>query len=322
MKYYFLVESGPLGLYTDLYDCTDVKLYSTDRILNPGFLNSFPLLVARCLDKIFRISIQKRLADYMHIPLTEDTCFIIDCGFLRRMDANFLEYLESSRAKICLLLVDSMRGGSPDLVLAKERIFAINWEQVYTIDKDDADEYGWNYIGLNYYSSPKKLIQGLSSDAYFVGGLKGNRDSVIFDLFRKLKKDSYPVFDVYCYSNEQYTKCEKIDGLNHFRKWQSYKKILAKTAATNCIVEILQENQTCQSLRYFEAVVFNKKLLTNNRNVINLPFYDERYMRYFETVGDVDVDWIKKKEQIDYRYNDEFSPKMLFEQIRGDIEKI
>ena len=321
MKYYFLIQSGALGLYKDLYSCENVKFYSIGRALNPDFWLSVLLFGVRCLDKIFGSDFRKKI-DYTHIPLAKEACFIIESGFLRRIDIDFFECLKSSGAKICLLLIDSMGGASPDLMLAKERIFSTKWDQVYTIDKIDADEYGWNYIGLNYYSKPKIFSKGITSDAYFVGGLKGGRDSIILNLFHKLKGASNPLFDLLCYTNEQFENRESMGGLNYSTEWQPYKNILKKIAGTNCIIEILQENQSCQSIRYFEAVALNKKLLTNNKNVFELPFYDEKYIRYFENIDDVDVEWIKKRESVNYHYDNRFSPGKLLRQIRRDVENI
>ena len=73
-----------------------------------------------------------------------------------------------------------------------------------------------------------------------------------------------------------------------------------------------------QSLRYFEAIVYNKKLLTNNPEVVELPYYDERYMRVFESIEDIDVDWVKAIEKIDYKYKGEFSPLGIIEYIKNN----
>ena len=83
----------------------------------------------------------------------------------------------------------------------------------------------------------------------------------------------------------------------------------------NCIIELLQENQKAQSLRYFEAVVFNKKLLTSNENIKKLSFYDKRYMKVFKNLEDIDFDWVNKKEEIDYNYKNEFSPIYIIEEL-------
>ncbi len=81
---------------------------------------------------------------------------------------------------------------------------------------------------------------------------------------------------------------------------------------SNCILEVLQDGQTGSTLRYLEAVCYNKKLLTTNPRIKNYPFYDERYMKVFSSESDIDYDWVKKRETINYGYKDEFSPKYFF----------
>jgi hypothetical protein len=88
---------------------------------------------------------------------------------------------------------------------------------------------------------------------------------------------------------------------------------------TNCIVEILQENQKTQSIRYFEAIFFNKKLLTNNPRITELPYYDERFMKFFSSADGIDFEWVRKKEAVDYGYRGEFSPVHFVEQIEKDF---
>ena len=51
-----------------------------------------------------------------------------------------------------------------------------------------------------------------------------------------------------------------------------------------------------------------------------MPFYDARYMKYFETVSDIDFDWVRRKEKIDYHYNNEFSPVYLLDKIANKIK--
>ena len=114
---------------------------------------------------------------------------------------------------------------------------------------------------------------------------------------------------------DSYNKQRYKDKINYYKKWMPYEKVISQTMATNCIFEVLQDNQYGQSLRYFEAVCFNKKLLTNNKNIKNLPFYNEKYMKIFEEIDDIDYDWVKKREEINYNYNNEFSPIFLIDKI-------
>ena len=72
--------------------------------------------------------------------------------------------------------------------------------------------------------------------------------------------------------------------------------------------------------RYPEAIALNKKILTNNRNVLSERFYDERYIHYFDRIEDVDLDWLKKREEINYQYNGEYSPRELINAVKRRLE--
>ena len=318
MKYYFLIQSGSLGLYKDLYSNRNVTFYSTDKIINPSKIFKIKFFFARVVDKIFRTKVKERMG-YKYIPLTENTCIIIESGFLRRIDEEFLYKIKNSKVKFCLLLIDSMKADSPDLVLAKERIFNIEWHEVYTIDKDDALQYGWKCIGLNYYSKPNIQPKPIKTDAYFVGGLKGNREETILTLYRYLKKCNVNAkFELFCHSQEQFGQKLDGEGLCYYTSWRPYGELLKEIASTNCIIEILQENQGCQSIRYFEAIALNKKLLTNNKHIFELPFYNPKYMKYFDKIEDIDISWIMAREDVNYHYNNEFTPRLFLERIEKE----
>ena len=82
------------------------------------------------------------------------------------------------------------------------------------------------------------------------------------------------------------------------------------------MVEVLADGQSSSSFRYYEAVVYNKKLLTNNSNVKDMPFYDPKYIQYFDDTYSIDYDWIKDNSYgVDFKYNNEFSILRLFDKL-------
>ncbi len=85
------------------------------------------------------------------------------------------------------------------------------------------------------------------------------------------------------------------------------------------MLEILPDNQKEKTGRYLEAILYNKKLLTNNKYLNMLPYFKERYMKYFENIEDIDIEWIKKVEDIDYGYKGEFSPNNILKLIEKYI---
>lgn len=58
-----------------------------------------------------------------------------------------------------------------------------------------------------------------------------------------------------------------------------------------------------------------KKLLTNNYSICNLPFYNSKYIKCFQTFEDIDLEWVRRKENIDYGYRNEFSSVKILDMI-------
>lgn len=97
---------------------------------------------------------------------------------------------------------------------------------------------------------------------------------------------------------------------------KTYKDTLKDMASSNCILELVTPNQSATyTLRDYEAIIYNKKLLTNNKDIFKFPFYNKEYMKYFEDIEDVDFNWIKKDLEIDYKYDGRYSPEKLIEEI-------
>ncbi len=99
-----------------------------------------------------------------------------------------------------------------------------------------------------------------------------------------------------------------------------YRNIIAEVKRSNCLLEVVREFQDDPSYRYYEAVCYNKKLLTNNKRIVNFPFYNPEYIHVFEKPEDIDWDWVKERIPIDYGYDGRFSPSHLFDEVI-EIEK-
>ena len=71
---------------------------------------------------------------------------------------------------------------------------------------------------------------------------------------------------------------------------------------------------TSYSQRVMSAIVYNKKLITNNKNVINSPFVTEDIVKYFDNTNDIDVSFIKSKCKKSHMTNI-FSPVLFLEEL-------
>ena len=101
----------------------------------------------------------------------------------------------------------------------------------------------------------------------------------------------------------------------HFNKHLPYSDMLKILPNVQCILDIPQEDQAALTLRPYEAVVYNKKLLTNNKRIKSFKYYDNRYMQYFERVEDIDWDWLVSDINVNYGYQGDFSPYHLLNQL-------
>ena len=228
----------------------------------------------------------------------------------------YLERFKKQHGNVCLyaLVTDSMHASSPHMDCVRDKLFSDVWDKVLTYDKYDAKEYGFTWFGYSYYSSFDFVKpDAIKSDIYYVGYDKGDRGQIVLDTYNYIQSKGYFArFDVV--SNKA-----KGDNCMHYLKEKiPYPQVIAKVKSTNCILEILQKNQKSQSLRYFEAIVYNKKLLTTNKRIKELPYYDERYMKCFDSIDQIDLEWATTKELIDYHYDGRFSPLKILDFIVSD----
>lgn len=237
-----------------------------------------------------------------------DYYMIVPTMSLIRWDTYEIERLkrEHSNLKLILLILDSLHSKSAHLKYVKTKIFSNVWDLVITYDQFDAKEFGFTWLGYTYYPQCDVLpkIENVS-DALFIGYDKGNRNTTIVKLYKRLMESGVNC-DFRIVKNDK-RKPELPGGVVFSEQNYSYSEIAALASKTNCIIEVLMDGQMTQSYRYFEAITYNKKLLTNNPNIKTLPYYDSRYMKYFLSVEDVDAGWVKEKEKINYGYQGEFS---------------
>lgn len=105
-------------------------------------------------------------------------------------------------------------------------------------------------------------------------------------------------------NNNQY-KDERI-STHTVDEIMPYEVVLKRTLEANCVLEIVRPGQVGFTLRTFEAVVYNKKLLTNNEHIKEFQFYNPSYMKVFKSVEDIDWKWVKERNAVNYHYKGDF----------------
>lgn len=238
-------------------------------------------------------------------------CFVFYMNQYRLKKASYFEYLRKKYPGCKLVLYFS------DIVESYYSIFGdfnldyINktFDLVLSYNKLDVDKYGFVYypqimskIKFNKNDIPL-------SDIFFVGADKGRLDSIlkIYELMR--------AHDINCDFHITLVPQNKIKYSNEitYNKKMSYIEVLKRVQKTRCILELSQPEAYGFTMRTSEALLYNKKLLSNNPILKSTNYYDDRYIQYFKTIDEIDAEWILQEVKVDYEYEGEYSPQKLLE---------
>lgn len=307
-------------MYKDWWIRSDIECYFVDKPL--------PSLPLRILKKFHR---SRKVNRFLNLPwqflwdkrlfdlARRNSFFIFTTGAMARLGASFLKRLryQNPDLKMVLLIVDSMHAHSIHMPEAKPIIKNFPWDLTLSYDLYDCEEFGFTYLGDTIYSKLDGITpSGIQSDIYYVGQNKAGRNNEVIKIYNYLAAQG-----IKCNFNlvgrNKIKRGQNQSGLNFTSKSIPYENIIADVESSACILEVLQSGQRTQTIRYNESVCYNKKLLTNNPHVSDLPFYDDRYMKYFEKIEDIDIDWLKKPCDADFHYNNEFSPNHILDIINS-----
>lgn len=308
-------------MYRDLLFNEQVSSFYVNKPLKSNWINflrrvHFSYRINRIIDLPGKTYWYRQLLS----NINKETCVIFNTGTLSVIGWDLLKKVKAKAAKMVLLIVDSIHAHSAHIKMALPKILNFPWDIVFSYDQNDCKEFGFYYLGTSYYSAMPEITPSLhDSDIYFVGRDKAGRNSKIIDIQKKLVSLGVKCnFNLVGPKNSFDSKIiERIPGLSLSHVDIPYENVVADIKSSNCILEVVQDGQMMQTIRYFEAVCYNKKLLTNNIGLYNLPFYNPKYMKYFSSFEDIDFEWIKKKEDIDYGYKNEFSPVKILDMINN-----
>lgn len=317
-----------LGLFEDLYGTKNVELIVAkqkkpyNRLLRVLKRLHLSWTVNKRLPLPFREIWYEKIQ--FNIKSSVNYCIIVVDAALKTLKPEYLNKIFSQKnVRGVLILVNSMEAKSVAILESKKKFSKVNWESIYSFDFQDVKKYGFKELGYCYYS--KHDIEKVrllypdesGSDVYFTGTIKGGREALVLSVFDKLFRNGVSCdFNIMLTGGRRLKKREYRDNINYYTGgWIPYEKVLAGVLNSNVIVEIMQEGQSGPSIRYYEAVCYNKKLLTNNPNISRFPYYNPNYMKIFITAEDIDISWLKRKMTVEYHYKGDFSPVHLLDAV-------
>ena len=313
------------GLYKDLEDLDSVDvILRKERTVNN-----------KLLKKIKHVHLSGSISKYINLPLKniwyskcdlrilpgEEYYLIFDDLALKSFSQKELnDFTKRNNIKCILVLLNSMDSEIMSRSGIKRKIIKTAWEDVYTFDLRDVEKYKFKFLDYHYYSKHNVSVdEDIKYDLFYVGALYSERKKLIYEIYRSLVRHGVLVdFHLQKHGVDNKKTLPYSDKIHYFTGSEgrlSYEEIITGDLGANTILEVVQNNQSGPTLRYFEAVVYNRKLLTNNPEIVNFPFYNEKYMKIFKQPRDIDFEWIKSGDRPDYKYDNEFSPVHLVESI-------
>jgi hypothetical protein len=113
-------------------------------------------------------------------------------------------------------------------------------------------------------------------------------------------------------------------GINYIKQ-MSYEENMQRVRKTDCVLEVMQDFAVGLTMRTWEAVTYNKKLLTNNIEIINTPFYNLSNILVFDNIEALKTEQVFFNDisrKADHKYKHEISPLKFLEFINLKLEEL
>ena len=173
-----------------------------------------------------------------------------------------------------------------------------------TYNPNDVEKYGMNYISLpcvNFHLPAK--IQVPLYDVH-IRAMDGGRAALIEAVWEYLSERG-----ISCnFIINSPVRIPDRNGIRYTEERLSYKDMVLEELGANVILEVVVPGLgSTGTLRHREAVMYGRKLLTNDSFYKNDNFYESGNIRYFEKPEDIDIEWLKSCEEVSYGYQEEYS---------------
>lgn len=307
----------------DVIYIPEVNKYNVSRKLYRVLFNRHTLGKIIFWDRLFYLVNHSFLSNFLVAKIPDEADIII-CSNASLLKYNNFDKIDihkkRRKSKVVLFLHDTLNKLTPNEVKTiNDKINKNIIDLVYSFDSKDCETYGFKYVVQCYTPIALNPSNIISSDLYFGGRSKGRLPLLSSILVSAQNYKVKSLFRIPELNNKEKEMLLKTSPTIYHEKMLSYEETLKEMINCNCILEIVQDGQSGITWRTVEAFVYNKKLLTNNIQVIHNPYYNPKYIQVFTDVKDIDFEWVKSKEYISYGYKNDYSPLNLISKIKEDL---
>lgn len=218
--------------------------------------------------------------------------------------------------KIVLFLFDSMEVKSMKSYIDKIHNLIL-WgiiDVTYSFDKQDCKKYGFRYweqccVPLS------QTTKEITMDLYFAGRDKGRMDLILSITTKAILENVRIIERIPELPQIKRKSFYNLLKNNYKRKMLPYDAMLKEEQQSNVLLDIVQYGQSGVSWRLIDALYYNKKLITNNHSIKDNKYYNSNWIKVINTASDIDFDWVKKQEYVNYHYQNDYSPINFINEI-------
>ncbi|WP_149427886.1 hypothetical protein [Exiguobacterium acetylicum] len=310
--------------FLDIASKKNVKLIKREDISKFNLINTICKAhlshkINNIVDMPFKSIWYSKLFNFSNLD-KEKLCFIFTPGWYY---PDFISYLKRKfpESKFVFYFSDTIESKMRKIKALNIDYLKSNFDLVLSYNQKDVNFYGLKYSPIYYSKVSEEKISKLNiypkSDVVFIGAAR-NRIKEIEDSFKLFKSAGVSCF-FYVVINEG-TITEEIEGIVYSKEIMPFNEYLSRTFSAKCILEILDSNTEGSTLRFWEAIMYNKKLITNYPHAYKNQFYDPEFIQYFKEINSIDTDFIKKNTIPDYKYNNQNSPIKFLEFIESELK--
>lgn len=207
--------------------------------------------------------------------------------------------------------------------------FSKHFDYCYTFDNKDVEKYPWfKFLPLFYTESEDKYLED-KRDALFIGTIKKGKFAFVHDMEMGLKENGLNCYFYYYIQSKsvfRYLKLKDKDMKGAKIKDFKFEKISEKETyklmkESKMIVDVPMKNQNGLTIRTFEAMGFNKKLITTNKNIVNYDFYDPQNIYVYDGKFDFNSDFFTKPyKMLDKELKEKYSLSSFIDNLLKEVK--
>lgn len=258
----------------------------------------------RILQRIFFYHWSKKLNDILKLPFkslwfkrmcvqnfenTKPVCYVFYSGKYISEEKRLYPYIKTLNPenKCIIYFGDLISKRNIDIAQMKNCC-----DEIVTYDFGEAKTYGLRHFDTLGYGAIMDTDKKDSfvQDVYFLGYAK-DRLEEIYAAYKAFSEKGFRCKFIIC-------------GVPKAKQWNApgliystpitYKENIQNVIRSKCILELIQGGSNAPTLRVMEALVYKRKLITNNAELLRQPYYDQNNMQVITKPDEKCFEFLRK----------------------------